>query len=106
MMNTQKIIALGFSYYDGHKSLDELSEDQRKHAIRQGIMLVEEALFDSSKTIFVFFNFFRQPPSPLEFCGYFFNFQTILVGPLSFFKDYKEFISGENLKSPVSVFFT
>jgi hypothetical protein len=34
MMNTQKIIALGFSYYDGSKDRAKLSNDEYEQSIR------------------------------------------------------------------------
>jgi hypothetical protein len=33
MINTQKLIALAFSYTDGQKSENELSDDQREQAV-------------------------------------------------------------------------
>nr|XP_018903556.1 PREDICTED: lysophospholipid acyltransferase 1 [Bemisia tabaci] len=35
-------------------------------------------------------------PSLLEFYGYMFNFQTLMVGPLVFFDDHMEWVNGEN----------
>ena len=57
------------------------------------------------------FSFCREMPSCLEYFSYIFYFQAVLVGPLSFFGDYKAFIEGKDLKqkqidSPVSYFYT
>ncbi len=101
MMNTQKIIALGFSYYDGSKDRAKLSNDEYEQSIRlQALKAAFQNGFDWKLCVL------RELPSLAEFCGYFFNFQTILVGPLSFFNDYRDFISGKNLvANQVSPFF-
>ena len=41
---------------------------------------------------------FRKTPSPAEFFGYVFYFAGIIVGPAFFYRDYIEFITGENMK--------
>jgi hypothetical protein len=46
----------------------------------------------------VFFIYLRRRPSLIEFLSYMFNFQGVLVGPLVFYKDYDEFITGENVR--------
>ena len=41
---------------------------------------------------------FRKTPSPAEFFGYVFYFAGVIVGPAFFYRDYIEFITGENMK--------
>ena len=36
-------------------------------------------------------------PHIIEFLSYIFNFQGIIVGPLSFYQDYIDFITGNNI---------
>ncbi len=48
-----------------------------------------------SKTGLFFRN--RNPPSFVEFFGYMFSFQSILAGPLCFYKDHIDFMTGSNL---------
>lgn len=74
MVATQKITSLAFSLADGHHGNKENQSDlRRKHLLKQS-------------------------PSALEYFSYIFYFQSVLVGPLSFFDDYKAFIEGTNLK--------
>ncbi|CAF2769942.1 unnamed protein product [Rotaria sp. Silwood2] len=86
MINTQKLTALAFAFYDGYRSRqrarrrrpdedDEhtaLSEDQEKQKI-------------------------TDLPHPIEYLSYIFYFHGICAGPLCFFKDYRDFIEGRNL---------
>ena len=72
MLTTQRLTSLAFFYHDGTKNYEELTEEQKKMMI-------------------------RKLPSFLEFVGYAFNFQTVLIGPLVFYNDYKDFITGENI---------
>ncbi len=56
----------------------------------------------SSMTIFGepswwLFVFSRRLPNFLEFLSYMFNFQTILVGPLFYYRDFEDFITGHNV---------
>ncbi len=39
----------------------------------------------------------RDSPSLIEFLSYIFNFQGIIVGPLCFYNDYIDFITGNNI---------
>ena len=86
MINTQKLTALAFAFYDGYRSKkraklrrpdedkdnEPLSEDQEKQKI-------------------------ENLPTPIEYLSYIFYFHGIIVGPLCFFKDYCNFIEGRNL---------
>lgn len=72
MVCTTKITSLAFSLYDGkYRKESELTEEQKKVAV-------------------------RDVPSPLEFYSYIFNFQGVLVGPLTFYREYADFIDGSN----------
>jgi lysophospholipid acyltransferase 1/2 len=79
MIMTQKLTALGFAYYDGFQPEEKLNADQKSQAI-------------------------RQRPHIIEFLSYCFNFQGVIVGPLCFYKDYIDFITGNNVLSK-QVFF-
>lgn len=86
MINTQKLTAFAFAFYDGYRSTQRakrrrpdddndtpaLSEDQEKQKI-------------------------TEIPSPIEYLSYIFYFHGICVGPLCFYKDYRDFIDGRNL---------
>lgn len=77
MISTQKLTSFAFFHHDGIKNPDELTLEQRKNRI-------------------------KELPSVVEFLGYVFSFQSVLIGPLVFYNDYKDFITGENiLKSQV-----
>lgn len=79
MIITQKVTSLAFSIHDGFvgKSKD-LTKGQQYHAV-------------------------YKMPTALEYFSYVFNFQSLLAGPLVFYKDYIEFIEGYNLlKRPVA----
>ncbi len=43
-------------------------------------------------------------PSPIEFFSYTFSYQTILVGPLCFYNDYLDFITGSNFTKHQVIF--
>lgn len=80
MVNTQKLTALGFAFYDGYrakraqsKSSSPLNADQEKQKV-------------------------VDIPSPIEFLSYIFYFHGIIVGPLCFFRDYINYIDGSNLQ--------
>ncbi|CAF5001865.1 unnamed protein product [Rotaria socialis] len=86
MINTQKLTALAFAFYDGYRSQQRakrrrpdddkdfppLNADQEKQKI-------------------------TDIPHPIEFLSYVFYFHGICVGPLCFYKDYLDYIEGRNL---------
>ena len=41
--------------------------------------------------------FSREMPSIKEFLSYIFNFQGIILGPMCYYRDYIEFINGNNI---------
>ncbi|XP_064547798.1 lysophospholipid acyltransferase 6 isoform X2 [Drosophila montana] len=79
MIITQKVTSLAFSIHDGFVRQDEdLTRAQKYHAI-------------------------RKMPTALEFFSYVWHFQSLMAGPLVFYKDYIEFVEGYNLlKRPAS----
>ncbi|BFG05930.1 lysophospholipid acyltransferase 1 [Drosophila madeirensis] len=79
MIITQKVTSLAFSIHDGFvREEEDLTKAQQYHAI-------------------------RKMPSALEYFSYVWHFQSILAGPLVFYKDYIEFVEGYNLlKRPAS----
>ncbi|CAF0713092.1 unnamed protein product [Brachionus calyciflorus] len=72
MVATQKLTSLAFAYYDGMRKFEDLNEDQKTQAI-------------------------NDCPHMIEFLGYVFNFQGIIVGPLCYYQDYIDFITGNNI---------
>ena len=72
MVLTQKLTSLGFAYYDGMRPVEKLNEDQRSQMI-------------------------KHCPHLIEFLSYTFNFQGIIVGPLVYYQDYIDFITGNNI---------
>lgn len=78
MVMTQKITSLAFSLHDGTKSEKELKPNQKYYAI-------------------------EKIPSALEFYSYMFHFSTLMAGPMVFYNDYMDFITGQNFlkRSPV-----
>ncbi|ALC41198.1 oys [Drosophila busckii] len=73
MIITQKVTSLAFSIHDGFVRKDEeLTKAQQYHAI-------------------------RKIPSALEYFSYVWHFQSLMAGPLVFYKDYIEFVEGYNL---------
>ena len=79
MINTQKLTAFAFAFYDGYRSQrsdgkSKLTDDQDKQKI-------------------------VEIPNLLEYFSFIFYFQGIIVGPLCFYHDYIHFITGENLKN-------
>ena len=42
-------------------------------------------------------------PSPLEYFSYVLNFQSLMAGPLVFYRDYIDFVEGCNIKSHTNV---
>lgn len=73
MIITQKVTSLAFSLHDGlvARGKKELSKSQQYHMI-------------------------EKVPSPLEYFAYMLNFQSLMAGPLIFYRDYNEFIEGYN----------
>lgn len=74
MIITQKVVSLAFSLHDGFvssKKSRELTKSQQYHMI-------------------------EKVPTPLEYFAYMLNFQTLMAGPLIFYRDYNEFIEGYN----------
>ncbi|XP_070497286.1 lysophospholipid acyltransferase 6 [Chironomus tepperi] len=77
MIITQKVTSLAFSIHDGFVATEnkkELSKNQQYHMI-------------------------DKVPSPLEYFSYVLNFQSLMAGPLVFYRDYNDFIEGCNIKS-------
>ena len=86
MVNTQKLTALAFAFYDGYRSKQRAlrrkpDEDEENAALNE----------DQEKQKIT------DLPSPLVYLSYIFYFHGIIVGPLCFFKDYCDFIEGRNL---------
>jgi hypothetical protein len=86
MINTQKLTALAFAFFDGYRStrrakLRRPDEDKEHSALNE----------DQEKQKIT------DIPTPIEFLSYIFYFHGICVGPLCFFKDYRDFIEGRNL---------
>lgn len=86
MINTQKLTALAFAFYDGYRSkqrakLQRPDEDKRNPPLSD----------DQEKQKIT------NLPSPVEFLSYIFYFHGVIVGPLCFYKDYRDFIEGQNL---------
>ena len=74
MISTQKVVSFAFSIKDGLYTTEEkLNPDQNKYAIRTF-------------------------PGLLEYLSYIMHFQGILVGPLCFYNDYKEFVEGSTFR--------
>uniref|UniRef100_A0A914H5D6 Uncharacterized protein n=1 Tax=Globodera rostochiensis TaxID=31243 RepID=A0A914H5D6_GLORO len=71
MVMVQKVTVLAFSLHDGSKNSEELSQIQSKEAL-------------------------RKVPPVLNFLAYTFQFQTVLTGPMVFYTEFMEFVSGEN----------
>lgn len=86
MINTQKLTALGFAFYDGYRS-KQRAKLQRPDDDKRNPPLNED---QEKQKITVL-------PSPVEFLSYIFYFHGIIVGPLCFFKDYIDFIDGTSL---------
>lgn len=80
MVITQKVTSLAFSIHDGFARNDsELTKSQRFYAV-------------------------YQLPSPLEYFSYALAFPALMAGPVLFYKDYIDFIDGNNLiQKPASV---
>ncbi|KAF2885530.1 hypothetical protein ILUMI_20680 [Ignelater luminosus] len=73
MVITQKVTSLAFSIHDGFARNDsELTKSQRFYAV-------------------------YRLPSPLEYFSYALAFPALMAGPVLFYKDYIDFIDGNNL---------
>lgn len=72
MISTQKLTALGFAYYDGIRSQDALTDDQKTQVV-------------------------YKRPTFLELASYICNFQGIVVGPLCYYREYIDFVTGHNI---------
>ncbi|CAF0911884.1 unnamed protein product [Rotaria sordida] len=86
MINTQKLTALAFAFYDGYRSTQR-ARRRRPDEDDEHTALNEDQ--EKQKIIDI--------PKPIEYLSYIFYFQGICVGPLCFFKDYCDFIEGRNL---------
>ncbi|CAF1240552.1 unnamed protein product [Rotaria magnacalcarata] len=84
MINTQKLTALAFAFYDGYRS-KERAKGQRSN--EEHLTLSDDQEKQKITDI----------PTPIEFLSYIFYFHGICVGPLCFFKDYCDFVEGRNL---------
>ena len=86
MINTQKLTALAFAFYDGYRSKERAK--LRQPDVKKEFFVLND---DQEKQKIV------DIPDPLEYLSYIFYFHGICVGPLCFFKDYRDFIEGRNL---------
>ncbi|CAF0995792.1 unnamed protein product [Adineta ricciae] len=86
MINTQKLTAFAFAFYDGYRS-NERSKRRRPDEDSEHPPLSEDQEKQKITEI----------PSPIEYLSYIFYFHGICVGPLCFYKDYRDFIEGKNL---------
>lgn len=73
MIITQKVTSLAFSIHDGLvRSEKDLTKNQKLYAV-------------------------YKLPSALEYFSYVLHFQAIMAGPALFYKEYIDFIEGNNL---------
>jgi hypothetical protein len=86
MINTQKLTALAFAFFDGYRS-KKRAQLRRPDDDKDNEALSEDQ--EKQKIVNI--------PTPIEFLSYIFYFHGIIVGPLCFFKDYCDFIEGRNL---------
>lgn len=86
MVNTQKLTALAFSFYDGYRS-KQRAKRRRPDDDKDCPALTEDQ--DKQKVLDI--------PHPIEFLSYVFYFHGICIGPLCFYKDYLDYIEGRNL---------
>lgn len=92
MINTQKLTALAFSFFDGYRY------QQRAKRRRPDDDTEFEALTDDQDKQKI-----TEIPHPIEYLSYIFYFHGICVGPLCFYRDYIDYIDGRNLLTiPVS----
>ena len=83
MINTQKLTALGFAFYDGYRSKRSSANDNGRDSKLNADQEKQKV---------------TDLPSPIEYLSYIFYFHGICVGPLCFFKDYMNYIDGSNLQ--------
>lgn len=77
MIGVQKVTSVGFNLLDGMgRDEKDLTPEQKRYAI-------------------------KRKPTPLEYFSYLFSFQTLMCGPLVYYNDYIDFISGDNIKRHV-----
>ena len=86
MVNTQKLTALAFSFFDGYRS-KQRAKRRRPDEDKDCPALSEDQ--EKQKVLEI--------PHPIEFLSYIFYFHAICVGPLCFYKDYLDYIEGRNL---------
>lgn len=86
MVNTQKLTALAFSFFDGYRS-KQREKRRRPDEDEDCPALTEDQ--EKQKILNI--------PHPIEFLSYVFYFHGICVGPLCFYKDYLDYIEGRNL---------
>jgi hypothetical protein len=86
MVMTEKVTSLAFSIRDG---LDQKKEDGKT-----------ETLTSIQKRFVV-----TEIPDELRYCSYIFQFQSMLAGPLVFYRDFIDFIeaNGSDVPSPFRV---
>lgn len=84
MVITQKVTSLAFSIHDGcARSDQELTKSQKLYAV-------------------------YKVPTTLEYFSYALHFPALMAGPVLFYRDYIDFIQGNNfiqLNQPVSTLF-
>lgn len=86
MINTQKLTALAFAFYDGYRSSRRAELRRPDEDGEFSALSVDQ---ETQKLTSI--------PSPIEYLSYIFYFHGVIVGPLCFFKDYINFIEGRNL---------
>lgn len=86
MVNTQKLTALAFAFFDGYRS-KQRAKRRRPDEDKDCPALTEDQ--EKQKILDI--------PHPIEFLSYIFYFHGICVGPLCFYKDYLDYIEGRNL---------
>jgi hypothetical protein len=86
MVNTQKLTALAFSFYDGYR-FKQRAKRRRPDDDQDCPALTDDQ--EKQKILDI--------PHPIEFLSYVFYFHGICVGPLCFYKDYLDYIEGRNL---------
>ncbi|CAF0779940.1 unnamed protein product [Rotaria sordida] len=86
MINTQKLTALAFAFYDGYRS-QQRAKRRRPDDDKDCSPLNDDQ--EQQKIVDI--------PHPIEFLSYVFYFHGICVGPLCFYKDYIDYIEGRNL---------
>jgi hypothetical protein len=86
MVNTQKLTALAFSFYDGYRS-KQRAKRRRPDEDKDCPALTDDQ--EKQKILDI--------PHPIEFLSYVFYFHGICIGPLCFYKDYLDYIEGRNL---------